>query len=76
MVDQEACPYLVPVIADQLWLYPVSFYCTSGERTRVPGRATLAEVCGAPAYTRCPGYVAARAAGPDGLASLGRREEM
>lgn len=60
MPENEACPYLVQVTADHLWLYPVSSYCTSGERTRVPGARRIAEVCVEPAHTRCSGYVAAR----------------
>jgi hypothetical protein len=62
MAENEACPYLVQVMADHLWLYPVSSYCTSGERTRVPGAMRIAAVCVEPAHTRCSGYVAARRA--------------
>ena len=62
MAQNEACPYLVQVMADHLWLYPVSGYCTSGERTRVPGAMRIAEVCVEPAHTQCSGYVAARRA--------------
>ena len=60
MAGSEACPYLVQVMADHLWLYPVSGYCTSGGRTRVPGALRIAEVCVEPAHTRCSGYLAAR----------------
>jgi hypothetical protein len=62
MPENEACPYLVQVMADRLWLYPMNSYCTSGPRTRVPGARTIAEVCGDPVHARCPGYVAARRA--------------
>lgn len=62
MAENEACPYLVPVMADHLWLYPVSSYCTSAERTRVPGAMRISAVCVEQAHTRCPGYVAARRA--------------
>jgi hypothetical protein len=62
MAENESCPYLVQVMADHLALYPVSLYCTSGERTRVPGAMKIAEVCEEPAHTQCSGYVAARRA--------------
>jgi hypothetical protein len=60
MAENEVCPYLVQVMADHLWLYPVSSYCTSGERTRVPGAMRISEVCVGPEHTRCSGYLAAR----------------
>jgi hypothetical protein len=60
MPENEACPYLAQVMVDHLWLYPVSIYCTSGPRTRVPGARTISEVCAEPAHTACPGYIAAR----------------
>lgn len=52
-----ACPYLVGVVADRLWLYPVGAYCRrpSG-RLRVPARLTLARVCTTAAYVTCPGH--------------------
>ena len=62
MPENETCPYLVQVIADRLWLYPVSIYCTSRPRTRVPRARTIADVCANAAYTECPGYLAARRA--------------
>lgn len=60
MLQSDACPYLVPVTDDRLWLYPVSAYCTSRGRTRVPGAITIAELCTEPAYKQCAGYLAAR----------------
>jgi hypothetical protein len=64
MAQRAACPYLVEPMVDRLWMYPMSIYCTSGARTRVPGATKTAEVCMDPAHTRCPGYVAARRATP------------
>jgi hypothetical protein len=57
-----ACPYLVDVMADRLWLYPVGAYCRrpSGH-LRVPGRVTLARVCTTTAYVTCPGHRASGA---------------
>ena len=60
MPYSDACPYLVPVTADHLWLYPVSSYCTSRDRTRVPGAMSIAQVCMEQAHTQCAGYLAAR----------------
>jgi hypothetical protein len=60
MAEQETCPYLVQVMVDHLWLYPVTTYCTSGERTRVPAATRISEVCVDATHTRCPGYVDAR----------------
>ena len=51
------CPFLVPVIADRLWLYPVSAYCRRPEcAIRVPASATMADLCTSEDYRRCPGY--------------------
>jgi hypothetical protein len=51
------CPFLVPVVADLLWLHPVSAYCRRPDvRVRVPAPATLARTCTMPGYVRCPGY--------------------
>lgn len=53
----KTCPFLVPVVADRLWLYPVSAYCRRPDaRVRVPGAVTLADVCMTPSYRACPGY--------------------
>ena len=60
MAERATCPYLVPVMVDHLWLYPVSVYCTSGAHTRVPSPTKLAAVCDDAAYLNCPGYLAAR----------------
>lgn len=51
------CPFLVPVIADRLWLYPVSAYCHRPDcAVRVPARPTLADLCTSETYRRCPDY--------------------
>lgn len=51
------CPFLVPVVADRLWLYPVSAYCRRPDcAIRVPASATMAGFCTSELYRRCPGY--------------------
>lgn len=58
--ETDSCPYLVPVMADRLWLRPVGAYCRRpGERVRVPATRTLARVCSTPAHGDCLGYRAA-----------------
>ncbi|OGL15670.1 MAG: hypothetical protein A3F92_05330 [Candidatus Rokubacteria bacterium RIFCSPLOWO2_12_FULL_71_22] len=53
----EACPFLVSVTADRLWLYPVSAYCRRPpRRVRVPAPSTLERVCSSPGYRECVGY--------------------
>jgi hypothetical protein len=59
------CPFLVPVVADRLWLYPVGAYCRRpAHRVRAPAAATLARVCSTAAHTACPGYRAHLAVDP------------
>jgi hypothetical protein len=58
--DQEGtdCPFLVPVTADRLWVYPVSAYCRRPDHPlRVPASNTLEHIC-TDDYSRCPGYQA------------------
>ncbi len=64
MTDRlRVCPFLIPVVADRLWLYPVGSYCRRPDgRARVPARSTVRTVCTAPSYRRCAGYRAAREA--------------
>ena len=51
------CPFLVPVIADRLWLYPVGAYCRRPDRSvRVPAGITFARFCTTPSYVACSGY--------------------
>lgn len=52
------CPYLMPVTADHMWMYPVSAYCRRPEGAiRVPSAKTLELVCSTPAYVECPGFL-------------------
>jgi hypothetical protein len=53
----DTCPYLVPVCADWLYLYPRSAYCRPpGRRVRVPAPITLTSICLTPAHRACAGY--------------------
>jgi hypothetical protein len=59
----QECPFLVPVMADHLWLRPLGGYCRGPDgRVRVPARSTLTCICTTPAYLLCPGYL--RQTGP------------
>ena len=54
----EACPCLVPVIADRLWLYPTTAYCRRADgRVRVPAASTLDCICLTAAHLVCTGYL-------------------
>jgi hypothetical protein len=73
MVDHpDVCPYLVDVVADRLWMYPVGVYCHCRDRVRVPARATLVETCTTTAYRACPGFLTAAARGEEGGAARER----
>jgi hypothetical protein len=62
------CPFLVPVMADRLWVYPMPAYCRRPDaQLRVPALETLGRVCFSHRYLRCPGYLAT-AAGSEGPA--------
>jgi hypothetical protein len=55
--EHAMCPYLVPIVADNLCLYPQSAFCRRpGERLRFPLRATLATVCTMETFSDCVGY--------------------
>ena len=55
--DSGHCPFLVPVIADHLWLRPLGAYCSRpGRPVRVAAESTLVQVCSTPAYEGCDGY--------------------
>jgi hypothetical protein len=52
-----ACPCLVDVVADRLFMYPVGAFCRRPDgHVRVPAGVTLARVCTTPAYLACAGY--------------------
>jgi len=54
---REACPFLVPVVADRLWVYPIGAYCRRpGHRVRAPGRLTIAHVCTQLTHFACKGF--------------------
>jgi hypothetical protein len=58
--EGSRCPFLVPVMADRLWVYPVSVYCRRPEQpVRIPATSTLARVC-TDNYACCPGYQTSR----------------
>ena len=55
----DRCPFLVPVMADRLWMYPMPAYCSRPDaRVKVPARETFLRVCASPRHVRCPGYQA------------------
>lgn len=59
--SSKPCPYLIPVVADRLWMYPVSAYCRRPDgKVRVPSSSTLTNVCTTSGHETCAGYVAAR----------------
>jgi hypothetical protein len=64
----DRCPFLVPVMADRLWVYPMPAYCRRPDaQLRVPAGETLDSVCFSHRHLRCPGYLATSAGiqGPD-----------
>jgi hypothetical protein len=57
MEENSKCPFIVPVVADHLWLVPVSGYCSRTEDlVRVPGSKTFARWCMTSDSAMCPGY--------------------
>jgi hypothetical protein len=59
--SSNACPYLIAVVADRLWVHPVSAYCRHPDgKIRVPSSTTMMDVCTTSAHTACGGYIAAR----------------
>jgi hypothetical protein len=51
------CPFLIPVMADTLWMSPTSAYCRRPDApVKVPGRETLEWVCMTPAHAACAGF--------------------
>jgi hypothetical protein len=65
--SREVCPFLVPVVGDQLWVSPVSAYCRRPDaRLRVPAASSILRLC-TDDYAACDGYraVAGSAEGAD-----------
>ena len=59
------CPFLVPVMADRLWIYPTSEYCRRPDAgVRVPAPETFLRFCASPSYLRCLGYQASTGCEP------------
>ena len=55
--ERDECPFLVPVTADRIWIFPVAAYCRRpGHAIRVPGTSTFASVCTRPEHCECEGY--------------------
>jgi hypothetical protein len=55
----DLCPFLVPVMADRLWMYPMPAYCRRPDAgVRVPAPETFLRVCASPSHVRCPGFLA------------------
>jgi hypothetical protein len=51
------CPYLVPVVADRMFVYPQGLFCRRPNAgVRIPARATLLGVCTTDAFADCAGY--------------------
>ncbi len=69
----QPCPFLVPVVADRLWVVPLGVYCRRPEGSiRVPARTTIATVCLTSSHHGCDGFRAAGASGsvkPDASAT-------
>ena len=55
----HACPFLVPVSANQLFIYPTSAFCRPPwGGLRIPADTTIEGVCTRGAHRACPGYLA------------------
>lgn len=53
----DPCPFLQPVIADQLWVYSLGAYCRRPDApVRAPAAATIELTCTTSAHRGCPGY--------------------
>lgn len=63
--EETCCPFLFPVVADRLWMYPTAAYChRPGARVRVPAARTVEDVCDTADHSDCPGYQTAYAEEP------------
>ncbi len=58
MLNQSSqCPFLIPVVADQLWMYSVPAYCRRpGAPVKVPALEALVRVCTTGKHKRCHGF--------------------
>jgi len=75
MRSPKRCPFLMPVMADQLWMYPLSAYCRRPDQLpRVPARETFLNLCDSSSHLHCPDYRSRlrHQAGEDGMASAPR----
>jgi len=60
--EESGCPFLIPVMADRLWVFPTTAYChRPGACLRVPGRHTVARLCTTALHLTCGGYRASAA---------------
>jgi hypothetical protein len=61
------CPYLVPAMADRLWMALPAVFCRRPDGSvRSPARRTILETCTSEAFTQCEGYRSATAAASPG----------
>lgn len=68
--ETDLCPFLIPVVADRLWIHPVGAYCRRPDGPlRMPAVATLARVCATRAHLDCEGYRASVAQAARGTAA-------
>ena len=60
----DRCPFLIPVMADHLWMYPMPAYCRRPDaRVKVPAPETFLRVCASPRHVRCPSFLASAGRG-------------
>jgi hypothetical protein len=52
---ERQCPFLVPVVADLLWLVRTTAYCRAADRVRLPASKTFIDRC-LDAFHDYPGY--------------------
>lgn len=66
----DTCPFLVPVLADHLFVYPTRAFCRRpGARLRIPAETTLERVC-TRSHRTCPGYQASTEGANDQRAAM------
>ena len=57
--DDRRCPFLIPVVADHLWMHPLSAYCHRPEApVKAPALETFFHFCLGPEHVHCPGFQA------------------